>query len=818
MIRRLIPVAISSLVIVTGGAVVNPMSAQSVQSASSSAVTLKGSGEFSSLAVTVSQTKDLVNQIVKITWIGGTPTKPDFGGLNINYIQIMQCWGGTEQDGPPREQCQYGTARSATGGDNTASRQMTTSGVIDPLEDKYEEYRSGALSYIPFDSFTGKRTTGPRSEFFDRNTSNESNHNRIRADGTGEEFFEIQTGVEAPGLGCGQVRNGETPLCWLVIVPRGSTEVDGEERGKLFRDPLNTSPLLASNWANRIIFPLEFQPVGASCAIAATEVPLLGSDRISEAVSRWQPALCQSGQGNFSFTVLSDVTAREQLRAGGAKMMFLNYGVDPKEEDPRRPIVYAPLATSGLTIAFNVQSQSSSQADPKVRARDGERLDNIKMTPRLVAKLLTQTYRFDAVPRPDKVANNPLDLAQDPEFLALNPQFKELRFPGLGRTLTTIGQTDSARMIWEWIWADKEARSFLQGKPDQWGTVVNPDYKRGEYPRSDFPRTDNTCMTYTDRVVPVCTFDLFPFAGDLAAASRAASRGETLSRGLYDPTGIPPGYRTSPPQEPGRRAIIVISDTPLSDRFSLTPAALRNAAGEFVTASEQSMRIAAQAAQPTGAPGITQPDPARKVKGAYPLTSVTYAAVVPAYLSKEQAATYSEFITFAATRGQGLGNTIGSLPFGYVPLDSKSVKQAQDAAQRIIATAGVVGPPPPPTPTDPPPGLPGDSGLPGGGIPIGGGGSFPGSSGGGGFGSTDEVVDVVDEADATDDAEANDSADTSTEPVDSDAVVAQAAVETLPTPAAPVGSIRYVAIILLMAGGLALLTAILLGRVVGRRT
>ena len=51
-----------------------------------------------------------------------------------------------------------------------------------------------------------------------------------------------------------------------------------------------------------------------------------------------------------------------------------------------------------------------------------------------------------------------------------------------------------------------------------------------------------------------------------------------------------------------------------------------------------------------------------------------------------------------------------------------------------------------------------------------------------------------------------------------DPVVAEAAAETLPTPAAPVGSIRYVAVILLIAGGLALLVAALLGRVVGRRT
>ena len=74
---------------------------------------------------------------------------------------------------------------------------------------------------------------------------------------------------------------------------------------------------------------------------------------------------------------------------------------------------------------------------------------------------------------------------------------------------------------------------WVKGKADPWGMVINPAYKRQSYPRSDFPRTDNTCITYSDRNVPVCTFDLFPFAGDLYAAARAASRGDSFQHFNY---------------------------------------------------------------------------------------------------------------------------------------------------------------------------------------------------------------------------------------------------------------------------------------------
>ena len=432
------------------------------------------------------------------------------------------------------------------------------------------------------------------------------------------------------------------------------------------------------------------------------------------------------------------------------------------------------------------------------------------MTPRLLAKLLTQSYRYDAAPVPDRVEKNPFDITQDPDFLKLNPQFDGLRFPGLGHIVTTLGETDSARLVWDYIWSDPEAREWIRGKADPWGMVINPAYKRQSYPRSDFPRTDNTCVTYSDREVALCTFDLFPFSGDLYAASRAASRGDTLSTGTWDPNASPPAYRKTPPQEPGRRAMVVISDSPLTARFSLTPALMRNAIGEFVAPTADAIRAAAAKAKPTGVPGVVQPDPGAKVAGAYPLTSFTYAATAPGALTAESAQAYSGALEYIAGPGQVLGDSAGELPFGYAPLTEEEREATRAAAAAIVERVGEKpNPAPEPTPEPDPDAGGGSSG----GIPT--------DTSGSGTDTTytdttytdttytdTTVTDTVVEETVVEETVVE---ETVVEEASGEvAVAAVPAAATALTPTNPVGAIRYLAVLLLIAGGAALLVAAVL--------
>jgi hypothetical protein len=81
-----------------------------------SRVTVSGTGAFSGLTVTVSRTKNLINQTITVSWTGGHPTLPSGGDFGANYLQIMQCWGD-DPNGPDRTQCQYGVL----GGDSPAA-------------------------------------------------------------------------------------------------------------------------------------------------------------------------------------------------------------------------------------------------------------------------------------------------------------------------------------------------------------------------------------------------------------------------------------------------------------------------------------------------------------------------------------------------------------------------------------------------------------------------------------------------------------------------------------------------------------------------
>ncbi len=269
---------------VAGGLLSSPLASAAAPdpASSDSAVTKSGTGEFASLKVTVGQTKNLVNQTITVSWTGGKPTVPADGEFGADYLQIMQCWGD-DPTGPDRTQCQYGgsdTQSSPTAGPFVRSRQVNYN-QVDPKETLKQPAGSGANIFVPFWA-VGQATkpTGPatsnHNDFFDSQVTNEDPVVRTNGDGTGQEFFEVETVVQAAGLGCGApVTAGGATVgrsCWLVIVPRGNTEVDGSHSRRADHpDFLYSSPLSQSNWDNRIVFPLEFRPVGQACPIGAPE-------------------------------------------------------------------------------------------------------------------------------------------------------------------------------------------------------------------------------------------------------------------------------------------------------------------------------------------------------------------------------------------------------------------------------------------------------------------------------------------------------------------------------------------------------------------
>ncbi|MGH3933284.1 MAG: hypothetical protein ACRDTF_25285 [Pseudonocardiaceae bacterium] len=666
-----------------------------------------GRDDFADLKITISQTTDLINQTVRVSWTGGKPTQPESGPIERHFLQIMQCWGD-DAAGPQREQCQFGglvaqpPVVNLAKGNWVVGRQVSYGATLnDPAETIRQVPGSTDPALVPFSSVTGKKVTGVFNEFYDAQSTNEIPVARTRLDGTGDERFEIQTNTEAPGLGCGEpiIEGGATVgrSCWLVIVPRGDTEVDGTNAApSTGRQWLDSSPLSQSNWANHIAVRLAFRPIGQACPIGGAERRILGNEFVAEAVSRWQPALCAGGGTVFGFSQVPDDTARRQLtQTSSPGMVFLTHPVPPASVPPDRRIVYAPVALSGLSIAFLVERTAEPTASDEDKRLDGQRFTELdfKLTPRLVAKLLSQSY-WAAVPggfSVDYLKDNPADLTRDPEFLELNPEFEKYRaFLTIPDMIVPLGNLDAVEALWSWINADSDARSFLNGSADKNGMKVNPNYQGLALPIPNFPKSDLRCDKPETDPLRSCTLDARPYSNDMHEAARAVSRGDTLGRAPVlplDEFGKAP-LKKIDRQTPGKRALLAVVDTAAAARFELPVAKLKNASGDFVSPSDESLLAGLAELKTSAVSEVLAPNPQATAKGAYPLTTVTYAATPPSTLDAAAGKDYATFLRYAVGPGQQPGIEPGQLPIGYTPLPQQLRDQTNAAAAIIADQAG----------------------------------------------------------------------------------------------------------------------------------
>ncbi|HVK24485.1 MAG TPA: hypothetical protein VM677_24265 [Actinokineospora sp.] len=682
-----------------------PAAAEPAPRAGSSAVTIKGSGRFADLEVTVGQTKDLINQTIHVSWKGMEPTDNPPGK---NFLQIMQCWGD-DPNGPDRTQCQYGAPVIDYFGEQIESRTLPYSAA---LKDPAEVAPDGApYSIVPFRSVSGKTTstTIPDfDQFFDAQNTNEVSVAPVQENGTGELDFEVFTGLESHGLGCGKPHadgpnKGKPRKCWLVIVPRDDTEVSGKKVGVPdghIHNFLDSSPLSKSNFTHKLQVPLEFLPVGDTCPIGANERALSGNELLADAVIRWQPALCSSNGPVFGYAQIADRLVRDQLAAPEPGLVFTSKPMDPATVAADRKLVYAPTAVSSYVVAFMMERQSAITAPPDVLKQNGQMITELKLTPRLMAKLLTQSYSGSVYTKETYLAKNPRRLVDDKEFLALNPVFKDYGFSmQTVEPLLTSVDSDATEAMWTWISQDREARDFLDGKPDGFNEnmVVNKNYTGMRLPIDYFARADSSCITVElgggSGKFPKCTLNSRGMAADLHYAGRAVSRGDSLQR---EPQPEPdpndpskPLYKKHDRTRVGARALIAIVDGPTADRYGLQVAKLRNAAGEFVSPKDNGAVLAGvDGMKESQVPGVLLTNPAVSARNAYPLPLVTYAVGAPATMDVAAGKDYAAFLRYAVGAGQVPGDGVGTLPSGYLPLPSTMTRAAIDAAAVIERDAG----------------------------------------------------------------------------------------------------------------------------------
>lgn len=731
--------------------------------AAGSAVTVSGRDEFKDMKFTVDRTTQLTSQAITVSWTGGTPTT--FAGtlFNTDFVQIMQCWGEDDgtvpgNPGPPRTQCQFGASPTTDRGNWPGNGQDDTRQVFysaDPAnygqDDRFGAANPNAPAEVPFKSVDGTViTTGTQNNaFFNRNTTNEVDFARTGADGTGREYVEVQTANEAPHLGCGApVTSGGATRprpCWLVIVPQGHLDLDG--RPYADHSQVNAgSPVSSSNWKNRIAIPLGFNPVGTNCALGAHERPTMGSELAADAMTSWQSALCPAGRV-YGFTQLGEPDTRARLGADGSLGLAFTtraLGADDGATAPPGATAYAPVALSGAVIGFTIERRPKSDAPDAIRKLAGTKVESIDLTPRLVAKLLTESYRnspWGAV-LGDRAAKgygwakgNPAGLASDPEFVALNPEFAHLSVAETPATdtdlITSLGHTDTARALWQWIMSDQDARRFLAGVSDDWGMRVNPYYSTnadlnpngfGFDPShvDSYPKSDPWCTVPpgTDATVQQCMTDFHPYVESMHSGALHARRADTLWKSNWDALANPPAFKNTGPQTVGSRFVITVTDAASAARYGLQTAKLRNAAGRFVAPSAASLTAAADSAS---GKGLAEISPAgAKAPGAYPLAQLVYAAVRPGTLDAAARKDYAALLTYAAGSGQISGADPGRLPDGYAPLPADLRERTARAADALLHYTG-------PTSSATPGGGTGDGGT---GSATGGSETIPGGSGG----------------------------------------------------------------------------------------
>lgn len=733
-----------------------------------SAKTVRGHGSFAGMDVTVNQTRDLVNQAVSVTWRGAPPTvSQNTRFFHANFVQIMQCWGEPDgsvpgNPGPPPEQCVWGalnpTAASELPGFGTpavTSRAFTHEsfpdfdpnvGTVDESGEVFRDFR--AVDGTVVKDHVDHTATGPfasywQNPFFNSVTTNELPGIRTLADGTGQALITLNTGVESRGLGCGQrvqPRPGGSPTvprCWIVVVPRGLPEVENEGSPNSPTEGVATSPMRPASWKNRIAIELTFTPVDSPCDIAADQRQIAGTELVVGAVSSWQPVLCtKPGLRPYAYGVVSDSLARQQLLSnveGAPGMVAVNRTLPASASNPKDPILYAPLAASAVSVAFNIE-RIPSLATPD-RGLQGIRYTDVNLTPRLVAKMLTQSYRSQveiAGTQPYKWDDvNPLHMLIDPDFLRFNPEFtlwQSGSSRAAGGLSLPLGSSDMATQVWEWILADPEARAWMAGKPDEWGMVVNPVYGTtaksnstgipfATAPPDSFAKADPYChqepALFSGIVPPpLCSLDWTPYAAGFADAAQITNTTNDGARIVLDRFAgrVTEVWKRTVSQTLGRRTMFGLTDLPSVAKLGLQPARLSRAGDnganrQFIGPDAGALSRGVQSMKNVG--GMLRLDPAKVDAGAYPLTTLTYAAVRPFSQDADARNQYAAFLDHAAGAGQVPGQKLGQLPPGYLPLPAL-LKVATAAVANDLRT---LKPPtdtpteePPPNSTTPPPG------------------------------------------------------------------------------------------------------------------
>lgn len=588
----------------------------------------------------IDQSADLTDQRVTVRWRGFWPTV--FQGSRAEYLQVdvLQC-----------------PAEPVTPADCYGFPDPGTSETI----------------VIESPDLTRYRTVADMKVWSTSNSADQDSNAVVHAvtapDGTGEASIEVRTALQAPKLGCSAVR-----ACSLAVVPIETTTGRNE--------------ISAYDFERALVAPLAFAPTPLDCPPDAEfDVRAAGSATAAAALTQWAAGLCTAVPPltvDYTFEGAGGPAGREAFLAGTVDAAVTS---EPVTEEERarfphaRPHMFAPLALNGVVIAFVLDKVRTDGAGTYLSVTS---YTSMKLTPRLVAKMLSGSYSA----RPDAKYEA---VWQDPEFKKINPGIRidEENPPSRHQPLLRAEGSDSTTAITRWVMADEAARAFLAGRRDETGMVVNPAWKGVPWPTDRFTNRDpNTYLR--------CYYN--PMQGlTKVAQSLAVAR----------PNSVPECDSATAnrvePQPVGGRALFAVMDAATAGRYQFPVAALRNPAGAFVAPSHEALSAAAEAMDPR-ADGILEPPvPPPSAAGAYAVPKVEYAMVATRSASAASADGVARLLDHAAGSGQTTGRSPGNLDPGYGPLPEELRTATRAAAAAVRAgTPTPASRTPTPTPTSSP--------------------------------------------------------------------------------------------------------------------
>ena len=420
-----------------------------------------------------------------------------------------------------------------------------------------------------------------------------ANGNRLldstAADGTGSAQFEVRPASNLPQLAC-----SATNPCSILVYENDAL-------------PIQAGSLPAA----RVVIPITFAPSQADCpTITDFDVRVDGSATSAGLFYAWAAQICQGDSSVvLDYTETSSTTGRENFLAG-----LIDFGVTalPATEEElshhpdRREYSYAPVAASAVVVAYNL-------TDPFT----GLRIENLVVSPRIVARLVTNT--------------SVETLVRDRELLNINPT---VRFPtnGLNRILVRAERNAATTILTSWMSADPEAQKFL-ADTDTWRVRLNASYAGYSYPRDAFELVDNDP-------------GYLPRQGQKSIASRL----------FY---GVSPNGTQAEPTS--ARGVIGIVDLPTAKKFGLQVAGLLKPDGTVVQVTDDSILRGIADAELSAA-GTLVADPTPEDPLAYPMIKVDYAMVPKTFDTEEKIADVRRVLSNAVGDGQSI------LPSGYVNL------------------------------------------------------------------------------------------------------------------------------------------------------